>query len=596
MGIKPVIYQLVVRYFGNVNTTNQTDGSLAVNGCGRFNDVSDKAIQSLRDLGATYLWLTGCIRQATLTDYSGSGMPADHPDVVKGLAGSMYAVRDYYDVCPDYAQQIPNRIAEFEALVRRIHQAGLKVIIDFIPNHVARAYHSVSNPTSDFGLHDDQSQSFSATNQFFYLPGRRLTLSRPWYWNPPGIIFDGQFPPEDGKPGHTPKVTGNNCACANPPDSSWYETIKLNYGFDFQSGTKVFVPRPATWDLMDGILAFWQAKGVDGFRCDMAYYIPVEAWKYLISAARSTGRDASCLFIAEAYPGGGNDVPVHDLDDLIAAGFDAFYHSTAYDKLKQLYQGHASLDDYDQTITPLSDVQRPCRLAYLEEHDERRIASSIQPNESNSASGFGSAEAGYQLAPVHYLFSRGPLLFFNGQEVGEPGAGIEGFNRDDGRTTTVDYWCMPEFAKWVNGHLYDGQVLSQSQKNLRGYYRDLLALCQDVSICGDGYWGLRYFNRTDRFGDCPDDLYTFARFVEGSGRLILVAANFRQGAGLSAPIRIPHELATTVALAPNVTVRLVLDRTGSRNSLIGQFLLDELKATGFTVSLLNQTSCVYLIQ
>jgi glycosidase len=591
--VKPVIYQLIVRTFGNTNTTNQRNGTLAVNGCGRFADITTKALAGLASFGVTHVWLTGCLRQATLTDYSAQGMPADDPDVVKGIAGSMYAVRDYFDVCPDYATVPGQRMAEFDALVRRVQEAGLKVLLDFVPNHVARGYHSVVEPQLDFGLGDDQSKFFDRDNHFFYLPGTKLSLTHYAGWNPPGVVFDGKFAPEDGGPGRTPKVTGDNCASASPSESNWYETVKLDYGFDFTNGTKDFTPRPRTWTLMDQILAYWQDKGADGFRCDMAHYVPREAWDYLILKAKD--RDPECFFLAEAYAGGGSDIPIANLDDLLAAGFSAYYHSDAYNALKRIYQGKGSQDDYDKTITSLSASGRAGRLGYLENHDERRIASAIEPDQGTGDSGFGAAEAGYQLAPLQLLFGGGPVLFFNGQEVGEPGAGAEGFSSGDGRTTTFDYWCMPEFARWVNKHNYDGGKLSQKQKDLRHFYADLLALCQDASIRGDGYWGLKYHNRSSEFGACPDDLYTFARFQGSSGRLVLVVANFRPNATVSGQVGIPQALADVVDLPANVTVRLVLDRTGAKNVTVAQQTRQSLVEGGFPVSVPNQTAQVYVV-
>jgi glycosidase len=594
--VKPVIYQLVVRYFGNTNTTNQRNGILAVNGCGRFADISTAALASLKALGITHLWLTGCLRQATLTDYAAYGMPADDPDVVKGVAGSMYAVRDYFDVCPDYAVNPATRMAEFEALVQRIHQAGMKVLLDLVPNHVARGYHSVVKPQQDFGLGDNQAQFFARDNHFFYLPGTKLTLNHPSGWNPPGVVFDGQFAPEDGSPGHTPKVTGDNCARASPSTNNWYETVKLNYGFNFQNGVKDFTPRPRTWDLVDQLLAYWQAKGVDGFRCDMAHFVPLEAWQYLIASARSAARDPDCLFLAEAYPASDGAIPVHNLDDLVNAGFTAVYHSDAYNALKRIYQGTGSQDGYDGTITWLSPPQRDSRLGYLENHDERRIASAVEPGRGTGDSGFGSFEAGYQLAPLQVLFGRGPVLFFNGQEVGEPGAGAEGFSSDDGKTTPFDYWCMPEFARWVNGHAYDGGGLSPAQQDLRRYYAALLALCQDPSVRGDGYWGLKYFNRGSQFSACPDDLYTFARFQSGSGRLLVVVANFRPNSTVTGRVGIPDALAAAAGLAANVTVSLILDRTGAVNVPVAEQTRQSLTDTGFPISVPNQTAQVYVLE
>ncbi len=594
--IKPVIYQLIVRYFGNTNTTNQRDGTLAVNGCGRFTDISAAALARIRDLGVTHVWLTGCLRQATLTDYAAEGLPADDPDVVKGIAGSLYAVRDYFDVCPDYATNPASRMAEFEALVGRVHAAGMKVLLDFVPNHVARGYHSAVKPELAFGTGDDPTQFFARDNHFYYLPGKTLTLTHDAAWQPAGVVFDGKFAPEDGGPGRTPKVTGDNFAGAAPDATRWYETVKLNYGFNFTNGVKDFTPRPRTWDLMDQILAYWQAKGVDGFRCDMAHFVPLEAWAYLIGNARSAGRDPACLFLAEAYAGGGSDIPVPDPDDLLGAGFAAFYHAAAYNALKRVYQGNGSQDDYDGTITRLSGVQRNGRVGYLENHDERRIAAAVEPGKGEGDSGFGSADAGYQLAPLQFLFGSGPVLLFNGQEVGEPGVGAEGFNVDDGKTTAFDYWAMPEFAKWVNGHAYDGGGLSHSQKDLRRFYAGLLGLCQDPSVCGDGYWGLKFFNRGSQFAACPDDLYTFARFQTGSGRLLVVAANFRPNSAVAGKVGIPAGLAGAANLPATVTVRLLLDRAGAQNGTVAQPTRKDLLEKGFPVAVPNQTTQVFAIE
>jgi glycosidase len=596
---KPVIYQLVVRYFSNLNTTNQRDGSLTVNGCGRFADITTTALGALQSLGVTHLWLTGCLRQATLTDYPALGLPADDPDVVKGIAGSFYAIRDAFDVCPDYAANPASRLAEFEALVNRVHQAGMKVLIDFVPNHVARGYHSVNKPELDFGTGDDLTKFFARDNHFFYLvdpPGQQLQLTRPAYWNPPGFTFDGQFLPEDGGPGRVPRASGDNCTNPSPSKDNWYETVKLNYGYNFADHTSQYVPRPRTWDVMDQVLAFWQGKGIDGFRCDMAHMVPREAWKYLIGNARRPERDPDCYFLAEAYPTSDLAYPIRSFDDLVAAGFNAFYHSDAYNALKRIYQGTGSQEGYDRAITSLSGAERVARLAYLENHDERRIASRLERQKPEGDSGFDSWEAGYQLAPLQFLYGKGPVLLLNGQEVGEAGLGFEGFSSGDGRTTAFDYWSMPEFVKWVNGHAYDGGGLSDAQKALRHFYADLLALCQDVSVRGNGYWGLKYFNRSTLFADCPDDLYTFARFADQGGRLLVVAACFRPGSSADGPIRLPQGLVSLVSLPANVTVRLLLDRSGARNVTVAQQTRQSLTSDGFAVSVPNQTSHVYVIE
>ncbi|MDD4375042.1 MAG: alpha-amylase family glycosyl hydrolase, partial [Bacteroidales bacterium] len=261
------IYQLFPRLFGNQNTSVKPYGSIVENGCGKFEDVSEKALDALKDLGITHLWLTGIIRHATLTDFTGQGLPAAHPQTVKGIAGSPYAITDYYDICPDLAVNPDNRMEEFESLVERIHQKGLQLIIDFVPNHVARAYKSLAKPPEipDLGAHDDSSQAFSPANNYYYLPGENLQLPEK-----PDSPIKSNLTFEE----NPAKVTGNDCFTASPSLNDWYETIKLNYGKDFRTGAQITDPTPDTWLRMYEILNFWAAKGVDGFRIDMAGMVP----------------------------------------------------------------------------------------------------------------------------------------------------------------------------------------------------------------------------------------------------------------------------------------------------------------------------------
>ncbi len=589
---KPVIYQLVVRYFGNINQTNKTDGTIAENGVGKFDDINDTALAQLKELGCSHLFLTGCIRQATLTSYPELNLEADDADIVKGRAGSMYAIRDYFDVCPDYAKNPAKRMQEFEALIERIHKASLKAIIDFVPNHVARSYHSLSESNS-LGREDDQSVFFSAQNNFFYLvepPGQKLTLERPPHWQPEGTVFDGQFALEDGTAGRTVKATGNNVASNQPPVDAWYEVIKLNYGFNFVDDSASYDPLPKTWQDMNAILKFWQSKGVDGFRCDFAHYIPSEAWRYLIENARAKSRNPDTYFIAEAYPWSGSGDPITRKSQLIEAGFDAIYSGESYRLLKNIYQQTNSLDDYDREMNSLDEREHAHSINYIENHDEVRVAAPI------AKSGFGSLAANFQLAPLQYLYGPGAVMILNGQEVGEPGAGNKGFSTEDGRTSIFDYWCMPEFAKWVNQHNYDGALLSYEQQKLRNFLRDLIRLCQDKSIRGSGYWGLKYFNRASRFADCPDDLYSFARYEPTSGRLVIVVANFSGSGATRGKIRIPAELAAAVHLNQRLSVNLLLDENGAAGLKHTDISLNSLIEDGYAVQIASQASYVFSIE
>lgn len=585
---RTVIYQLVVRLFSNLNESRTPDGTIAENGVGKFNHINTAAIEAIKGLGVTHIWLTGVLRQATLTPYPSLGFDADDPDIVKGRAGSFYAIKDYYDVSPDYAVSPADRMAEFEALVTRIHDAGLKVLIDLVPNHVSRAYSSSVRPGTNFGASDNQALFFDAQNNFFYLvdpPGQSLQLSRPAHWNPPGVTFDGAFLPENGSSATTvPKVTGNDVTLPNPASTDWYETIKLNYGHNFVTGDTAYTPTPSTWTKMNDIIAYWQGKGVDGFRVDMAHMVPVEAWKYLITEA--TARDPNVLFMAEAY---------ENLAGLLAAGFHSVYHDEPYDQARRLYQGTAGQNNLADAFAVLDNPERGSYVHYLENHDERRIASPVVTSGNPHDTGFGSPQAVKQLGPIFYLYSQGPLLVHNGQELGEPGAGASGFSLDDGRTTIFDYSSMPKVVAWANNHLYDGGGSSSHDLALRQYYADLLALSHTAPAMGNRYWGLEYFNNAANYGDASDALYSFARFHAGAGELLVVVANFEPGAASSGVIRLPADLLTEAGVSGEVTVRKVLDGDGRVSEDGFATTAAELTADGFSVQVGDQSAVVYWV-
>jgi len=280
---KMIIYQVFTRLFGNNHNHCINSGSIAENGCGKMADFTAKALNEIKKLGATHIWYTGIIEHATQTDYRRYNIRPDHPAIVKGKAGSPYAIKDYYDVDPDLANDVPERMKEFENLVQRTHRSGLKVIIDFVPNHVARQYHSDAQPdgTSQLGANDDPNYAFSPYNNFYYIPQSEL---------------HGQF---DMKGSATEpykecpaKATGNNRFDAYPNITDWYETVKLNYGVDYQNGgTCHFNPTPDTWTKMLDILLFWADKNIDGFRCDMAEMVPVEFWEWVIPQVKEKHPD-----------------------------------------------------------------------------------------------------------------------------------------------------------------------------------------------------------------------------------------------------------------------------------------------------------------
>ncbi|MBA2585879.1 MAG: hypothetical protein H0U99_05285, partial [Chthoniobacterales bacterium] len=484
------IYQLFVRLFGNTNGTRKPNGTINENGVGKFSDINESAIASLKQMGFTHIWLTGVLQQATGTDYSQIGAPADEPDLLKGLAGSPYAIKDYFDLCPDYAQKPAERLPEFRALLERLHSAGLKAIIDFVPNHVARCYSSDVQPDLHFGSKgqegrgDDITKFFDPGNNFFYLTpgsdGPPLRLPT-WKDGQPlsatcqlaGQNCDGFFEGERD----LGRVTGNNVTSWTPQLGDWYETVKLNYGFDFSDPTQkrreyphAGAPDkavPDTWVKMDGVIDYWQSVGVDGFRCDMAHMIPPEFWSWEIERARSRRPDV--YFMAEAYDDDPAKVPGSDpivaglnhgrgnvMFGLLNAGFNAVYGAPVYRALKKIYDGPGWANDIDDAVGDEFIFHNS--VHYAENHDEVRLAASSQW-------GGHGMKVGRPVAAILYGISRGPVLLYNGQEVGEPGAGREGFGGDDARTSIFGYWSMPELVKWNNDHTYDGAGLSGEQRS-----------------------------------------------------------------------------------------------------------------------------------
>ncbi|MEY3895690.1 MAG: hypothetical protein RLZZ214_1209 [Verrucomicrobiota bacterium] len=524
---RPVIYQLMVRTFGNTNETRKTNGTLAENGCGKFFDINDPALASLKQMGFTHIWLTGVLEQASGTAYP--GRPADDPDILKGIAGSPYAIKDYFDVCPDYALDPANRLSEFEALVHRCHALGLKVIIDFVPNHVARSYASDVKPELSFGEGDKRDVFFDRDNHFYYLgpddAGGGPPLKLPTV-GMPGC--DGSFGGETS----FGRVTGNNVVSWAPSINDWYETVKLNYGHDFTQGRATsLLPGPdaavsevpKTWRTMDAILAYWQKLGVNGFRADMAHMVPMEFWRWAVKRARA--RHADVFFSAEAYD---NDpaklTDGHVLDELLAAGFDAVYDDPSYDVLEGIYDSGKWANDLDRlTFTGKRFHQS---LRYAENHDEVRIAS---PKEWGGV----GMQVGRPVSAVLFAMGRGAVMLYHGQEVGEPAAGTEGFGGDDARTTIFDYWSMPEFTKWVNGGKYDGGRLSDEQRALREWYGRLIRATQSPAFTAGEFYGLNHANMENPdFGRVGDEtisghwLYAFLRHDPKSGQSFLIIANF----------------------------------------------------------------------
>jgi glycosidase len=577
------IYQLFVRLFGNTNETRTRNGTLAENGVGKFADINNAALIAIREMGFTHVWLTGVLQQATATDYSDIGQPADDTDLLKGLAGSPYAIKDYFDVCPDYARKPAERLKEFSQLIKRLHAHDLKAIIDLVPNHVARSYSSCVKPDHNFGTcgggagaGDDTTKFFDPHNNFFYLtpdgngpPLRLPTFRDGMAISPtcqlPGAKCDGFFEGEKT----FGRVTGNNVVSWTPHINDWYETIKLNYGFDFTDPSKsvreypnAWSPGkeiPDTWKKVDQVIAHWQSLGVDGFRCDMSHMVPPEMWSWTIAQARR--RQPDVFFMGEAYNDDPAKVPGSDpvvsqlnggqgnvLFDLLNAGFNAVYDAPAYRALKRIYDGSGWANDIDREIADEFICHNSVR--YAENHDEVRLA-------ARGEWGGVGMNVGRPVSAILYGMSRGAIMLYDGQEVGEPGAGAEGFAGDDARTSIFDYWSMPEFVKWVNDHHYDGGRLSSDQKELRHFYSRLINLVGEPAFRDGKFFPLNPANRdNERFGRLPGEqasghwLYAFLRYDPLTNQRFLVVANLHKETALrDVRIMIPETALPSLGLS-----------------------------------------------
>ena len=486
---KIVIYQMMVRLFGNENTTNIINGTREENGCGRMSDITTEALQSIKRLGANYVWYTGIIQQATKTDWSAEGLPRQSADVVKGNAGSPYAICDYYAVSADIADKVETRMKEFDALVKRTHDAGLKVVMDFVPNHVAREYQSVIKPEISLGVSDKTDVAFDAQNNFYYFPGETLTWQS--YQETPA------------------KVTGNDVfGSATPAEWDWYETVKLNYGVEYKadgSREKHFSPIPSTWDKMSDILLYWAGKGVDAFRCDMSEMVPSEFWHYGIGRVKEQYPDI--LFIAEIY-----NPKVYE-EYIVTGGFDYLYDKVElYDSIRSVVEGRRPVDAIESCLTLptyTNDKVAGHMLNFLENHDEQRIASEF----------FGkNPQAGIPALYVSALINGNPYMQYFSQELGENAPDEEGYQGADGRTTIFDYWGLERQKAWKAAN-WDETKLPAEYKAIRARYEQVLKLAQHPAVISG-----KTVNLTDETLRAAK-VFAFQRVIEG-GESLTVVANF----------------------------------------------------------------------
>ena len=530
---KLIIYQVFTRLYGNRNTTRKEYGTIEENGCGKLNDFTPTTLKHIREMGVSHIWYTGVIRHATMTDYSAYGIPRQHPAVVKGRAGSPYAITDYYDIDPDLATDVNQRMQEFEALVERTHQAGMKVIIDFVPNHVARQYHSICKPegVKDLGEEDNPQNGFDPQNNFYYCPGQCFT---PYF-----DLYHGETEPYFEEPA---KATGNDCFHNAPGMNDWYETVKLNYGLDYYAGrVGHFSPIPNTWDKMTDILLFWASKGIDGFRCDMAEMVPAAFWHWATDKVKF--RYPKMLFIGEVYN------PA-EYRNYLAAGFDYLYDKVGmYDTLREVICGRQSTHAITGAWQKTDDI-RNHMLYFLENHDEQRVASGFFA---------GSGSKGIPGLVVSALLQQNPLMIYAGQEYGERGMDKEGFSGHDGRTTIFDYWSVDTLVRAAT------RKLTVEEKLLKMQYNKVCQIAVTEKAAVDGAcFDLMYVN---------GHLHHQYAFIRKAGsEMLLVVANFDEQpvkTDVTIPahafdfLKIKEKNATTIELLSDKKGKITLKRDGA---------------------------------
>lgn len=508
-----IIYQIFTRLFGNRNSTRKEWGSVAENGSGKLNNIDDLVLKRINSMGVTHVWFTGVVRHASQTDYTSHGIPVQNAEVVKGRAGSPYAIVDYYDIDPDLAVDVDHRMDEWCQLIDRTHKAGMKVIMDFVPNHVGRQYHSVARPqgVKDLGQDDDTSKHFSTDNNFYYCWGQPLDLRN---------ICSQQTYVENPA-----RATGNDHFDNCPSKNDWYETVKLNYGVDYCDAggrSEHFSPIPDTWTKMTDILLYWSSKGVDGFRCDMAEMVPVEFWAYATAIVKNAYPDI--IFIGEVY-----NPSLYRA--YIGAGFDLLYDKVGmYDCLRDVVCGRRWASDITRQWQQSDDI-RDHMLYFLENHDEQRVASDFFA---------GNPWLGYPAHIVCCLLYTNPYMLYAGQELGERGMDHEGFSGSDGRTTIFDYWSLDS----VNHGYFDIRKKTPDERRLMDAYKRVMLIALQEKAASQGKsFDLMYVNN-----HLAQYQYAFLR--KADDELLLVVVNFGDKPAQT-DVLIPHHAFEWLGLKEN---------------------------------------------
>ncbi len=445
-----VIYELPVRTYLAKGAHEENTGKLSY--------LTIEVLKEIKELGVDYIWIAGILENANpkIVD----------PDVVKGDAGSFYAIYDNWDI----SSQVGN-LDEFDALIERAHSIGLRVLIDFIPNHTARVHKTdvVCKEEIDFGKGENPNENFSLDNNFYYL-GSNSTFVPP-KTSLPGV--DGFFDMDIFMPGiqfESPaRVTGNNVLSALPQYHDWYETVKLNYGLNLFSDGKPFIGASKTWKQMLDVAIYWLNKGVDGFRVDVTHGVAVEFWYYFINEVRKVQPNA--FFVAEAFEEDPIKSTGFSLEKLFDAGFDSVLNGPMYWNLRRqalLSQNMNSSTYYHSPGSRKSILDNGYSFThYMGNHDEVRLASSFFAPSLESRVDRAWLGLAYS---IYAALLPGNFLIHGGDEFQEEASLPGVFGGYDGRTSIFDFVYQPQTRTWLYEERPHWMI------NFREMYRRLFSL------------------------------------------------------------------------------------------------------------------------
>jgi glycosidase len=298
-----------------------------------LDDIADEELDRLASLGFDWLWFLSVWE----TGDAGREISRTHPPWQRDfretlpdlhtddIIGSGFAIRGY---------RVAESLGGDAALARlrgRLHARGMRLMLDFVPNHGAPD-HPWTLEHPDFLIVATMEEVARAPQNFLSIHGRHYAMGRDPY-------FDG-----------------------------WPDTVQWNYS------------NPALQEAMSSELCRIAAQ-CDGVRCDMAMLqLPgvfertwgrqmQEFWPQAIRAARSVNHDF--LLLAEVY---------WDMEwTMQQQGFDYAYDKRLYDRLQEMrardVRAHLQADmTYQNKL-----------LRFLENHDEPRAATAFSPGQHEAA-------------------------------------------------------------------------------------------------------------------------------------------------------------------------------------------------------------------